>query len=366
MKKVRKWGRLLLVMLICMFCWSTAAQAASKAAATIGKTKYATVQKAISAVKKGQTIKLQKNIVLKESLIIPKKKFTWDLNRHTVKAGKNKRLSIYFMKGSNVTLKNGTIKGKDWNPWYSTTVSDIDISIAQGAKLMMVNADCFDVNNRGTLVLKKVTCEGELANNTGAAKAKMTIKSGKFHILFNGGGKVTIENGSFEERESGESAILNQDKTKMIIKNATVSGTVCNHGQMTIEKGMYKPVYRTELNGSREAFYNAGGMDGAASAVIQGGTFVSYGSSVAISTDKADLTITGGTFTPLETGYALVVNNSAAKISGGSFYGKGEINRWRGYSAVCVQNGGTVSHTGGTVTCESSKCSPIEYERSIF
>ena len=107
-KKLLMAVSLLLMLLLAM---SVTVNAASKAVATIGNKKYASLEKALKAVKNNETIVLRANVNSAKNIIIDRrKKFVLDLNKKTISLSGD---YIFQVRNGTVTLKNGYIKKKE-------------------------------------------------------------------------------------------------------------------------------------------------------------------------------------------------------------------------------------------------------------
>lgn len=255
MKKIVK---LLLLTLICSLLLSMTAAAAASTVATIGKKKYTSLEKAIAKVKKGQTIKLKKNVTINKPLEMKRNvKYTIDLNKKTLTCNGSEEGDIFINKGT-VTLTNGTVKG-------SIIVNEgVKLTIKSGNYRQFVNYGTLEVKNakitnkndsailnmQGKTIIKKATVK----SNTGCLcilggavsisggtfknynkknelpiiileKGTLTTTGGKFTsndcVLFNYGGKATLKNGTFSM--PGTCTIINYKNT--VISGATVEAT---------------------------------------------------------------------------------------------------------------------------------------------
>ena len=90
MKHVKKYAILFLMVFALALMTNTKAEAAT--VAKIGGRSYSSLKTAIRRVRNNQTIKLMRNVTLKKQLVISNnKKFTINLNRHTIRMSRGKK-----------------------------------------------------------------------------------------------------------------------------------------------------------------------------------------------------------------------------------------------------------------------------------
>lgn len=305
----------LLFALLLTFMLGTTSLAATKSTtvATIGKKQYTTLAKAVSAVKKGQTITVVKNITTAQSLEIKKNgvTFTIDFGGHTYKCTHKSKYAI-FISGGKVTIKNAKMSSR---------------------------------------ALFKITSKGKLTINGGTYKTQapvsnsgdMTIQKGTFNrtsysdnysegyssLITNYGptGKLTIKGGTFNA--NGRAAILNSGTLK--ISDGKFTAKEIASMQVLWESWGYVGLLRNYGDG------NKGGT-----IEITGGTFNSP--FTVIANVNGNVTIKGGTFTADQRALLHTIEGSV-KISKGTFISLASSK----YAMLYLWNGKTTI-TGGTFT----------------
>ena len=291
MKKNKKILLTILMLLTLTFTVSVTTQAASSTVAKIGNKKYTSLQKAINAVKNGQTIKVTKNISTRKFFAAeidkPGMSFTIDFQNHTYKAT-DKNYLLYIMAG-NVTLKNAKFNGY--------THSRSLIYVQKGAKLTIKN---------GTY--KKIAIEND--------------------------GFLTINGGTFVEGTPGDSGlqdigIIFSTKSLKITGGTFMGRTVnCNGGKASITGGTFTYTLneRTIQNSSSSTL------------TISGGKFTNK---YCVLQNSGTLTVTGGTFSSTSKGASLIYlkGGSMTKLKGGTFIGKSGSHlycKFNGYAFIDI------------------------------
>ena len=188
---------------LCMMLLFIPEKADAAVVAKIGNTSYSSLEAALRYVKNKQTIVLQKNVTIKKQLKIKNsRKFTIDLNKHTIKLARGKKGSFMYDSGciklrnkTRLTIKNGKVKAshKDYR-------------------------DIFDIDEKASLTIAGGTYDGVITNY-----GKLTIKKGTFTeghsdvaLIWNIG-TLTIQGGKFKETVADADVICN-------LKSCTISG----------------------------------------------------------------------------------------------------------------------------------------------
>lgn len=302
-----------IVAMLIMLMAPITAHGAGKTVARVGNKNYTSLQAAVSAVKKGGTVKLMRNVKLKSDLEFKRSgTFTLNLNRHQISG--SDRDAIKISKGS-IKIKNGTIV----SPIRVSNKAKLTIQSGtykrksnEGGNILL---DCYD---EGRLIIKGGTFNGVCSADGNAkvwikggtfscthwyadafnikGKVVATVSGGVFKGSFSSSGNTTIKNGTFKN------GIANSDGGKMIIYKATVKGTVCNHhGTLRIKGGTYsyKGVKHDSSTSGTDhtTLFMLGGKT-----IIEGGKFTNtYNSVIGMNVsyskpnDYPKLTIKGGT-----------------------------------------------------------------------
>lgn len=359
-----------LILLLCtllltaMLGMTSFAATGKNTAATIGNKQYTSLEAAIKAVKKGQTIKVKKNITTSETLIINKSKvnFTIDFGKKSYKyTGKGYAVSLdkgtvtiknakmtvsngkalYVKKGASATISSGTFTGngtsKTWEEildkgiFYNYGTLNIKGGTVKAGK----NAA---IHNRGTMKITGGTFKTSLALKDNADsvssgalilnymdKGKLTITGGTFtadvNVLFNGG-SLTVKGGTFT---SGKVSALCNSHAPAVISGGTFKSkgdwaTVLNvsydtkKSKLTIKKGTF-----TAANMVLECWGNG-------TVTINGGTFKTTSTydpkgkrPLMLAFDKSKITVNGGTFTAKKTYLYYKDKGASVKLNGGKF-----------------------------------------------
>lgn len=273
-------------------------------AAKIGDTEYETLAEAIAAAKAGDTVVLQKDVDITDMITI-KTALTIDLGGNTASfAG----FGFVLAKGSDVTLKNGTVKAGMSAVWAS---QGANVVIAKDAKLHSAKNGALVLVNTGTTATVYGTVE---ADSDSAISGVGNEKDGGVIINIEDGAVVKCDNGI---------GIYYPNTSELNIKGGTISGATgvyVKSGKTTVTGGTIigtgaKDDYKFNGNGADatgDAFVvdTCGYPGGDPVVEIKGGTFKSenaaaVGSYFGNTAEKA-LTgfITGGSFSSDPTKYA--------------------------------------------------------------
>lgn len=377
-RKMKNVFTTVLLSLLCLLMFHVTASAATGTTATIGSKKYSSLQKAVTAVKNGQTIKLQKNILVSTPIESKNNvKFTLDLNKHKITTpkskfrvtndGKKMTGSFRIFKG-NVIIVNGTfgdyaaikvekdatltIKGGTYwqlinfgkttvsnakfiNKWYAASYNYAGtLSISNTA--MKAHGNCIYAVN-GKLITKAGSYQPYSSKSKypqiAVEKASVSISGGTFtsnhNVIYNNNGKVSISGGTY--KAAGSAPALYNNTGTMIVKNGAFSASNTNalsniRGSLTISGGTFKnksDIYATLYCGQNSK------------TVIQQGTVSNAGSARAIDADWVKkFVLSGGTFksnniesTPIWI-YKSVIDGQSAQISIAKKYQKQVTQVW--------------------------------------
>lgn len=217
-----------------------------KSAASIGSKRYPSLEAAVKAVKKGQTIKVTKDITVSDTLTFnkPKVNFTIDFGKHrykytgsdyairpnkgtvTIKNAKVTALkgkALYIKSGVSVTIASGAFTGSGSSDSWEEI---LDKGLFYNCGTLTVKGGTFKagknaaVHNKGVLKISKGTFSTSLPlkndeepTSSGALilnykdKGRITVSGGTFtaavNVFFNGG-SLTIKDGTFTSREIPE------------------------------------------------------------------------------------------------------------------------------------------------------------------
>lgn len=206
------------------------------------------------------------------------------------------------------------------------------------------------------------------------AESNVTIDLGGFDITCADGSAITVEKGATATikgtgnviSKTGGAAVFNKGGN-VTIESGTYQAnnwyTVKNLGDMTIENGTFDGVEHTPdssliVNG----WYNGKGSHGndkgvaheegvIATLTIQGGKFYQYNTTSMVKSDDYSKTyINGGTFVGSEKGKYLVQASGAVEINGGEFTSKSENS-----SLVWFNATGEEGYTPGTAKITNAK-----------
>lgn len=368
---MRNWKKRITVFmaaLLCVMISGITASAKPATVATIGSTKYTSLDAAIKKVKNNGTIVLKKNVTYSKPLTINRsgKKFKINLNKHTITLKSDAYL--YIKKGT-VTISNGTLKQQSPTGTAVKVAKGAALNVSSGtyqglisnAGTMTITKGTFTsinkkcnlktclVTNSGSMTIKGGTFNGSYnrtLDNSGTLKIsggtfKDTLnRDGKYaienninstYMVINRKGSLTISGGNFK---TSAMAFFNAKKAQLTIKKASVNctnegGVFCNQGTLKITNGTFKIV------GGDGIFYN---MDGTIQ--IKGGTFRSEWT-IAENCTKGSIRIDGGTFTSdIEALPLLLVYQGKITVNGGTFTGKSWAY-WKNEGASFSNKGGT-------------------------
>lgn len=335
-----------------------------KTAATIGNKQYTSLEAAVKAVKKGQTIKVTKSITTSETLAISKSKvnFTIDFGKKTYKYTgddyairvnkgtvtiKNAKMTvskgkaIYVKKGASATISSGTFAG---NGSSSTWEDIVDRGLFYNCGTMNIKGGTVKagknvaVHNLGTMSIFGGTFSSTLTlkdnsepRGSGALiynyqeKGKLTVCGGTFTAKVNAltnGGSLTVKGGTFTSSKA--SALWNMHATATINGGTFVSkgdwaalmntSDYMGTGKVSVKKGTF-----TAANMVLECW-------GDSTLKISGGTFKTTSTydpngkrPVMLAFDKSKITVNGGTFIGKKTYLYYQDKNASVKLKGGEF-----------------------------------------------
>ena len=279
---------------------------------------YTTLQAAIDAVRDGQTIKLLKDVEQQDGVIITDKKLTLDLNdkTFTVTEGASTNNRNIKVNGSSVvTIKNGTMvaKGDYSSGAYGTvrtegtanvTLTDLElynyrgnglnIKALGGTTVTMTDVEVYAQYGGG---IESAGGTIELNNVTVEQKGMYTAPYNSMAISVNGGGKVTVNSGTYstecitaeDANNQGTShgpwvvGVLNSGGT-LIINGGTFSNdnygedalATAARGAVLADTGAVVEIYGGTFNalkGIIDIQNNLGLLDKNPGVTISGGTF---------------------------------------------------------------------------------------------
>ena len=305
---------------------------AASPVAQIGSKKYTSLEKAFSAVKKGQTITLKKNTTINGDLKIKlgKKSATLNLNKKklTVKgsfklysgtltiSGNGNLTAKQIKNAGTLTLKNGTVNGSVVNSGKFTMDNGTlnyskDLMYAIYAKGGTVTI------NKGTVNYKRHFVSYEDGNRTPeTTNGAAIIATGKSKVTVNGGKIVS----------SSETIMTKEDcKANIILNNGTflsTSGGCIAHmgGTIAINGGNY--TIKSIKGGWGFAY-----VYGNCTLNIKGGNIKSQWSLVETYSERSKANISGGTLTTTMSGESgsstmLIAFNGKINVTGGKFVAK--------------------------------------------
>ncbi|MCC8066324.1 MAG: hypothetical protein LIO94_04390 [Clostridiales bacterium] len=341
MKAVKKLILPFLFAMLISGMFSATTFAASKTVATIGSKSYTSLQDAVDAVKKGQTIKLQKNVSYSVSaatasgwMTVGSKTYylgsvldldrdttyTLDLNKHTIKC---KGYAYIHLTDGKVTIKNGTIT--------STKQTDV-LDVEKGVKLTTSNLKLKgSIINDGSIVVKSTTINGHLGNySTGT----VTVKSGKI---------ISNTEGEWVQSVSGiyNTGKVTIEKVTILTDNNNYALYNLEGGTMSVKGGVYKTA-SSDSSKEGELIKNYGKL------TISGGTFTTKIQQIIYCSTYAVLTIKGGTFTQKSLGddEAAISAGQKLTISGGTIKAPGLVIS--GWKTMTIKGGTIISTKSAT------------------
>lgn len=312
----------LLTLLILTLFLSTSVLAAT--VCRIGNKKYDNLQKALDAVRNGQTITMTKAVTTEDCYGIGRKvNFTIDFAGKKYTGTYDKAPTFFFEQTGKVTLKN-----------------------------LNLNANGFQIGEKATVVIAggKYTGRGIISNNGTLQinKGTFTRKNGAEPVQFIWTGKkgvTRIKGGTFKGTKDTTSTVgfLTNSGT-LTISGGTfktyAQNIIDNYGKVTITKGTFSAGGRAD----NRCIFNRQNT----TLTIKGGTFIASDNvihSAVINPNQngrgaTKISISGGTFKNSGSVPAFVAegNQTTVTISGGAFKGGPMI--WRG-GAVCTLKGGS-------------------------
>lgn len=314
--------KVMLLTLTLVLMYSINVSAAS-GQASIGSKNYATVQKALTAVKNGQTIKLNQDITVTKTLVSKKNvTYTFDMNKHKIisKVADENDGTFDIIAGK-VTILNGTLNGTIFTEKGAT------LTVNGGTYQQIINSGKTVVNN-GKIVNKKYSA---FCNYGGSLVIKKATVKARYNCVYGEKGTVTINGGTFGNYDrTCNYPVIYSEKATINLKGGTyadsyiqkVVGIVYNNkGKVTISGGKYM--------GDCGAIMNYSSM------TIKGGTFTSENSYVLYCGANSTTSITGGKFIGGAYGSVIEVGSPRKKFSmtGGSI----DV-RMKGSAVVCYNN----------------------------
>lgn len=186
--KVKQLITCMVIAISCLLiCSVNTTYAASKTVAVIGKKQYTSLDKAVKAVKNGQTIKLVSSIRLKKWIPVNKNaKYTIDLNNHSIlspQIGGGQGWSFWISKGT-VKVKGGYVES---------------LVVENGANVRVESGTYDEILNRGICELSKCKVNEILTNYQDDEKNKLTVTKCTVKKLDGWNGTLTINSGKFSE-----------------------------------------------------------------------------------------------------------------------------------------------------------------------
>lgn len=309
----RKLGKVLKVMLpvlMIIFMFNINVSAATRAQASIGKKNYTTVEKALAAVKNGQTIKLKQDITLKKTLIFKKNvKYTFDMNKHKITTNDNgvsETEGDFDVQAGNVTFTNGTTSASIFVHEKAT------VTVKNGTYSQVVNWGKTTIHN-GKIVNKKYSA---ICNYKGTLVINNVTARANYNCIYAEAGTVTVNGGSYRSVNSKTTyPLIFSKKATMYLKGgkytATNGAAVYNeNGKITISGGSY--------GGNTGTFI--GTIINCKSMSIKGGTFTSSNASALFCGENSSTVVSGGKFT-VKKGHAIDAAYGRKKllVNGGTF-----------------------------------------------
>lgn len=321
----------------------TSGIAAESPAAAIGKKNYTTLESALAAVKKGQTIKLKKSVTIDHALELNRNtKYTLDLNGKTLSLSGTSEGNVLVKKGT-VTVQGGKLNGS--------------ILVEKGARLDIRSGTYQQIVNSGTTNIYNAKITAKNMPALICKGGKMTVKKGTFrsnaYCLYLKGGSAQISGGSFRYYDTNnKSILLGVEKGTLEIAGGSFQNNNCVlynlGGKVSIKKG-------TLSSGKILSVINEAAL------TISGGTIKCTGSAVgecALFCRKGSSTqMKKGTVTGKKTAVILEAGVGKFRLSGGKI-----SNNSRSYPPVLVneKKSSRVSVKTGNI---STKCElKIYYE----
>ncbi len=281
----------------------TSGIAAEPSVAAIGKKNYTSLESALAAVKKGQTIKLKKSISMDHELELKKNtKYTLDLNGKTLNLSGTSEGNVLVKKGT-VTVQGGKLNGS--------------VLVEKGARLDIKSGTYQQIVNSGTTNIYNAKITAKNMPALICKSGKMTVKKGTFrsnaYCLYMEGGSVEITGGDFKNYDkNNQQPLLGVVKGTLTINGGKFQNNNCvlynKGGKVSVKKG-------TLTSGKAFCVVNE------ASLTISGGTIKCTGNKVgecALFTRKGSTTqIKKGTVSGKKTAVFLENGVSKFKLTGG-------------------------------------------------
>ena len=352
--KKRKWlPCLIMICLLSFFAGSTAVTvSAATPEASIGSRNYATVQKAVNAVKKGQTIKLKRNIkyaYVKNSRNVS---FTLDLNKHTIAGSEVFIMSVnkiengclVFSNGT-VKIKNGTVNGGIYAAGRSNlTLTGVNvkktIAVTSNARVTLDRSSCGrsveSVRSTTKIFLKNSTI-GQIKNAGWASVSNVTFPDSVVGGAVENSGKIALKNCKVKGEIPGD---LRNSGT-MSVAGGSYGCVVNEKGSLTIAGGTFKTV--SQYQGNLIDVCKGSTARITAGAFTQSNKSWGYGVCV-----NGKLSVSGGTFRSYNNAPTFSVNDSGVLN-----FSKGTVRAY-GANAVTVLSG-RANLTGGTFYTKASE-----------
>lgn len=332
--KVKKIVRTWIFLLAVIMLYSINVPAATRTQASIGKKNHTTIQKALASVKNGQTIKIQKDVLINNQIRMKRNvKFTLDLNNHTVKKIQHDGDIINYTMGDfdlakgQMNVKNGTL--------------DAWVTVQKGATLNVKKGTYSRIENWGTVNVTDGAIKGRMdvgeyfQQDTYALVnyGKMTISGGKVEAtVLNFKGKTTLtKNGTITYncryndwgiRVCGGNVVIEGGKVAAIYEGAGETHTgllYCEQGNVEVKGGTLdakgiKCIYNEggEVVISKGKIIGSDVIDNRSSVIIKGGNIQGC------TWNLAHMKISGGILSNFSTTF-WCVGKSSTYISGGTF-----------------------------------------------
>ncbi len=234
---------------------------AAKPAATIGSKKYKTLEAAIDAVKKGQTIVVQKNLTNQLPISLDRKTaFVLDMNHH--KYSTYSGVTAFVLNAGKMTVKNAK---------------------------KMTSSTLFHVNEGAALAVKNGSYVGGIINYGTASiqGGSFSNTDGKTNVLDNRKGKMTVFGGTFTQKNTKYYLISNTGT--ITIKGGRFTGGLGNHTEKTAKMIISGGTFRG--NDKENTIINGAGT----TLRISGGTFTAVGNFYVLNNEGKSY-LSGGTF----------------------------------------------------------------------
>ena len=299
--KLEKVLRVMLLTLTIALMYSMNVSAAGQA--SIGSKNYATVQKALTAVRNGQTITLNQNVTLKTTLVSKKNvTYTFDMNKHKITSKvPDVSKGSFDIRAGKVTLMNGTLTGP--------------VLVQKGATLTVKSGNYEQIANGGKTIFNngKVTTNkySAFCNYAGTLLIKKAEVKAKYNCVYAKAGTVTINDGTFRNYDdSCDYPVIYSEKATVNLKGGRYShsywkaipAVVYNkNGKVTISGGDY--------GGTCASIKNCAAM------TIKGGTFMSENDPILQCGEKSTTVVTGGEFTSGSTVCVIEIAKGRKKFS---------------------------------------------------